>query len=102
MLSEEGAREQSIYENSGEPIPPPRTNGTEYSNPNPDVKIKIYDNWCYRSRRSHKPYPYDSADKDFKKAFIKAWQNPENKEYYDICKEIAEATRVILDHTIQK
>ena len=100
MLSEEGAREQSIYENSGEPIPRPRINGQEYSNPNQDVEIKIYENWIYRSRRSHKPYPYDTADGEFKEKIKEEWVKKENDDYYKICLGVATATRVILDHTI--
>jgi hypothetical protein len=101
MLSEEGAREQSIYENSGEPIPKPRTDGEEVKNPNTEeVPIVILGNWIFRSRRSHKPYPYDTADKEFKEAIITAWKNPENKSYKQICKEVASKTREILDHTV--
>ena len=103
MLSEEGAREQSIYENSGEPIPRPRTDGEEVKNPNTEeVPIVILSNWIFRSRRSHKPYPYDTADKEFKEAIMTAWKNPENKSYKMICKEVAGKTREILDHTVQK
>ena len=103
MLSEEGAREQSIYENSGEPIPKPRTDGEEVKNPNTEeVPIIIYGNWIFRSRRSHKPYPYDTADKEFKEAIITAWRNADNNSYKKICKEVASKTREILDHTVQK
>lgn len=100
LLSEEAAREQSIFTNYGEPIPPPRTSGDEIKNPN--LEVIIYENWIFRSRRSHRPYPYDTADKDFKDAIRAAWQNKDNKTYREICKEIASKVREILDHTIQK
>ena len=82
MLSEEGAREQSIYINSGEPIPKPRTNGEEIKNPNSEeVPMVIYRNWIFLSRRSHRPYPYETAPGEFKDEIIASWQNPENKSY---------------------
>ena len=102
LLSEEAAREQSIFENHGEPIPKPKQNGRDIKNPNEEVEIIIYEKWIFRSRRSHRPYPYDTADKDFKAAIIAAWENKDNKKYKEICKEIASKTREILDHTIQK
>ena len=102
MLSESARKAQSVWENAGDPKPKPEEEGAKHDNKSDNVPITVFDNYIKRwNHRSHKPYGKDVDVKFFEK-IVDAWTKDENDTMTKICKDIAEATQGILNHTVQK
>ena len=55
-----------------------------HTNNSEKITIEIFDNYIYRTHRSHKPYGKD-VDAKFKEKIVESWTNDANDTYDKIC-----------------